>query len=97
MGGDGGGSALVMAAADTDTDADTDACTDTVIDTDTINISDHKELAPNKKYKHIDIYIFRFLESKSLSRFSRILTRFLTRVLKTSLLGCFAWIIFDNR
>ena len=45
--GDGGGSALVMAAADTDTDADTDACTDTVIDTDTINISDHKELAPN--------------------------------------------------
>ena len=36
-----------MAAADTDTDADTDACTDTVIDTDTINISDHKELAPN--------------------------------------------------
>ena len=47
MGGDGGGSALVMAAADTDTDADTDACTDTVIDTDTINISDHKELTPN--------------------------------------------------
>ena len=45
--GDGGGSALVMAAADTDTDADTDACTDTVIDTDTINISDHKEFAPN--------------------------------------------------
>ena len=45
--GDGGGSALVMAAADTDTDADTDACTDTGIDTDTINISDHKELAPN--------------------------------------------------
>ena len=36
-----------MAAADTDTDADTDACTDTVIDTDTINISDHRELAPN--------------------------------------------------
>ena len=45
--GDGGGSALVMAAADTDTDADTDACTDTVLDTDTINISDHKELATN--------------------------------------------------
>ena len=45
--GDGGGSALVMAAADTDTDADTDACTDTVIDTETINISDHKEVTPN--------------------------------------------------
>jgi len=34
--GDGGGSALVMAAADTDTDADTDACTDTAIVTDTV-------------------------------------------------------------
>ena len=55
--------------------------------------SNHKELAPNKKYRHIDIYILRFLEYKSLSRFSRILTRFLSRILKTLLLGCFAGII----
>ena len=32
-----------------------------------------KELAPNKTYMHIYIYIFRFVESKSLSRFSRTL------------------------
>ena len=72
MGGDGGGSALVMAAADTDTDADTDACTDTAIDTDTVTHFESEGIGAKFTCRHIYINTFTFLDSQSRIRFTRI-------------------------